>query len=228
MNSMKKRDSVIKRNNHTKKSEIKKIWEFIWHSDSPWSWLVNILLAFLIIKFLVYPGLGLVFGTNLPIVAVISNSMEHPQGNDWFFTDSALCYNGPCVQMEWYMQHNISEEIFNDFRFTSGFNKGDLMILVGSSPKDTNIGDVIVFYRPDGIPVIHRVFDKYNLSGRVYYSTKGDNNIAPLTPQQAGFDENQISSESVAGKAIGRVPFLGWIKLAFTNLISSIFGVQLA
>ncbi|MBW2993462.1 hypothetical protein KY317_02720, partial [Candidatus Woesearchaeota archaeon] len=59
------------------KEIVHKTWDFIWNSNSVWSWIVNIILAFVIIKFLLYPGLGLVTGTSHPIVAVVSNSMEH-------------------------------------------------------------------------------------------------------------------------------------------------------
>src|SRR3989344_4252733 len=59
------------------KQGIRKVWHFIWESDSPWSWLLNIALAYVLIKFLTYPGLGLLFHTPFPIVAVVSGSMEH-------------------------------------------------------------------------------------------------------------------------------------------------------
>ena len=62
------------------KSTWQKIWYFIWEDDSVLSWIVNIILAFVLIKFIVYPGLGLVFGTDFPVVAVVSGSMEH-EGN---------------------------------------------------------------------------------------------------------------------------------------------------
>ena len=224
---MSKEKSVIKKPKEDSFWNIlKKGWDYVWNGDSFLSWIIMLVVAFVVMKYLFYPGLGLVLGTDLPIVAVISDSMEHPQGDNWFYEDGAMCYEGPCVQREWYLEHNISEEDFDNFLFSNGFNKGDLMVLFGSSPKNTQIGDVIVYYRPDGIPVIHRVFDKFELSGRTYYSTKGDNNIGPLTPQQAGFDENQISASSVAGKAVARVPWLGWIKLAFTNVLSSLFGLN--
>jgi hypothetical protein len=45
------------------KSFFGKLWHFIWNEDSIESWLINIVLAFVIIKFIVYPGLGLVLGT---------------------------------------------------------------------------------------------------------------------------------------------------------------------
>ena len=56
---------------------LKRVWYFIWEEDSIWSWLVNIILAFVLIKYVVYPGLGFLLGTSHPIVAVVSGSMEH-------------------------------------------------------------------------------------------------------------------------------------------------------
>ena len=59
------------------KQFLKKTWHFIWDDDSIWSWIINVILAFVIIKFLVYPGLGFIMQTSYPIVAVVSGSMEH-------------------------------------------------------------------------------------------------------------------------------------------------------
>ena len=68
------------------KKILKKTWHFIWHDESLLSWIVNVLLAFLIIYFIVYPVLGLVFSTSHPIVAVVSPSMEHQDKfDDWWF-----------------------------------------------------------------------------------------------------------------------------------------------
>src|SRR3989344_7659011 len=90
----------------------KRVWHFIWEEDSWASWLVNVLLAFVIIKFLVYPGLGLLFGTQFPIVAVISGSMEHDGPfNDWWKQHAP-----------WYEENNITKENFMNYPFKNGFN----------------------------------------------------------------------------------------------------------
>ena len=57
------------------KTKWSKFWYFIWEDDSVWSWIVNIGLAFLLIKFIVYPGLGLILATDFPVVAVVSGSI---------------------------------------------------------------------------------------------------------------------------------------------------------
>ena len=56
---------------------LKKIWHFIWEEDSIWSWIANVIIAFVLIKFIVYPLMGFALSTNYPVVAVVSSSMEH-------------------------------------------------------------------------------------------------------------------------------------------------------
>ena len=86
----------------------KKTWWFIWESDSIWSWIVNIILAFVIIKFLVYPGLGFVMQTSHPIVAVVSGSMEHKTVHPCMMRSGAGCLE---VNKEYYeMCGNIFEK----------------------------------------------------------------------------------------------------------------------
>ena len=97
------------------KKILKKTWWFIWESNSIWSWIVCILLAFIIIKFLVYPGLGLALGTSHPIVAVVSNSMEHDGKFDYWWESKAICDNKQCTQNEYYATFNITKDQFQDF-----------------------------------------------------------------------------------------------------------------
>lgn len=214
------------------KKALKKLWWFIWESNSVWSWIVNIILAFVIIKFMVYPALGFALGTTHPVVAVVSSSMEHNavpiclesangkcilyktgrysicgfEVNKKGFLDLGEYYS---VCGDWYLDNtDITKEMFSEFKFKNGFNKGDIMILV--SPKNIGTGDIIVFnvnHRAD--PIIHRVVD-INEEG---YMTKGDHNHRPWD-----FEYN-VTKEVVIGKAVARVPFLGWIKIGFINLL---------
>lgn len=195
---------------------LKKVWKFIWEDDSVWSWIVNIILAFLIIKFLLYPGLGWVLGTPAPIVAVVSGSMEHDGNFDEFWTQPQCC-NDRCshtlVQGDFYEQNNISKTKFKDFGFVNGFNKGDIMILY--SPKSVKLGDTIVYLtntRPD--PIIHRVIAIEDKNDSPFYWTKGDHNC------DIGEFEKGIPQDKVIGKAVWRVPLLGWVKIVFVDLIS--------
>ncbi len=192
-------------------SPLAKIWHFIWDEDSVWSWLVNVLLAFLIIKFLLYPGLGWALGTNVPIVAVVSGSMEH-NGNLERYWNTPICCDSFCshqtISGEYYENINIGFENFKKFDFANGFNKGDIMILKG--PESAEVGDVIVYLanRPD--PIIHRVISKTDN----FFKTKGDNNC------ESGDFEQQIPGERVLGKAVWRVPVLGWVKILAVDLLN--------
>ncbi len=195
--------------------DLKKIWHFIWEEDSLMSWLVNIILAFLIIKFLLYPFIGLLLGTSYPIVAVVSSSMEHglvEDNNDLYY----LCgnyYNGKTkldywsTCGSWYEEKGITKKEFDSYIFKNGFNKGDIIIL--TSKKNVEKGDVIVFWANRAYPIIHRVVD-VNESN---YNTKGDHNKA-----EDGF----VNEERLIGKALFRIPFLGWIKIWFVNFLNLI------
>ncbi len=225
-----------------------KVWHFIWEDNSIWSWIVNIILAFVLIKFIVYPGLGFVLGTNFPIVAVVSSSMEHNsvarcvdygQAEVLGFEirkcsnyDYNLCgksfeskqhfgfddYWDTCG--EWYISNtNVTKQDFREYRFSNGFNKGDIMILRGAKPEDTEIGEVIVYRNSQPDPIIHRVVKKWRLDDKYYFQTKGDNNAA------SGGVDKDISEERVVGKAFVRVPLLGYIKIWAVELFNLVLGV---
>ncbi len=196
---------------------LKKAWHFIWDDNSIWSWLANIILAFVLIKFIVYPGLGFVFGTNFPIVAVVSGSMEHGGAFEQWW-NGPCCFDQKCTikktQTEIYNKWRINKEKYTSFPFTSGFNKGDIMILVG--PKNLKQGDVLVFMAQGRIdPIIHRLVDIRTTNIQTVYNTQGDNNCGAI----ADFEKN-ISEEKLLGKAYLKIPLLGWLKIWFVQLIT--------
>ena len=199
------------------KYHLKKFRDFL-NEDSLLSWIANIALAFFLIKFIVYPGLGLVFGTSYPIVAVVSGSMEHDGSfDDWW--ESRANYEGDTVtQGEYYSNYNITKDQFLGFRFKNGFNTGDIMILRGAKPVDLDVGDTIVFQKEGDLarrePIIHRVIEKNIKDEQVTFTTKGDHNTVVY-----GF-ETDIPYDNVIGKAILRIPYLGYVKIWFFELIN--------
>ena len=185
----------------------KKIWHFIWEEESLLSWIVNIILAFIIIKFLLYPGLGLMLGTSYPIVAVVSSSMEHDVGFDEWWQDNE----------NFYSKFNITKTEFSEFKFKNGFSKGDIMVLRGSYPENLEIGDTIVYQsgRPD--PIIHRIINARQEGSNIIFQTKGDNNIAQII--STDLDETNINENAIIGKTVFRIPLLGYIKIMFVALV---------
>ena len=171
------------------KETLKKTWRFIWNDDSWASWFVNIIIAFILVKFLIYPGLGFMLGTTHPVVAVISGSMEHEvQGFDYWWS----------LNKDIYLKFDINKTSFSDYKFKTGFNKGDLMIL--TRLKEIKKGDVIVFWGSVDEPIIHRVVKIENGT----YQTKGDNyNTNCQSYAQLG--ETRISKENIVGKAYFKI-----------------------
>ena len=185
----------------------KKIWYFIWEDNSIWSWIVNIILAFVLIKFIVYPGLGFLLTTSHPVVAVVSGSMEHNMGFDeWWEKNN-----------NWYIENGINKEEFKAFSLKNGFNKGDIMVLIGKNVKNIEVGDVIVFKGDRIDPIIHRVVDKKQINSVISFQTKGDNNKDSIKNNQ--LDETNIKEEEIIGKAVLRIPLLGYIKIGFVELL---------
>ncbi len=214
-------DKNIPKERKKPKSLWGKIWHFLWYEDSVLSWIVNIILAFLIIKFLVYPGLGLALGTSYPIVAVVSESMEHNANLDTWW-EKKLCCTKSCditsKASSYYPNDKISFDNFKQFPLKNGFNKGDIIVL--SRAENLKAGDVIVFQtsRPD--PIIHRLIRIREVNGQKIYETKGDNNCDQITFE--GLDETNIRQEQIIGKGIIKIPWLGWVKISFVEMINAV------
>jgi signal peptidase I len=195
----------------------KRIWHFIWEDDSALSWVVNIILAFVLIKFIVYPGLGWVLGTSHPIVAVVSGSMEHDGSFDEWWSSPAVCEDGRCTQERFYAYYDIDKEDFQGFSFRNGFNTGDIIFLLGREPEKIRKGDVIVFQSSQMYPIIHRVIDIRKSDDGYVFLTKGDHN------EGSGADDRDIHESRLIGRAVFRIPYLGWIKLAVVGIPAQLF-----
>jgi signal peptidase I len=202
--------------------QLKKFWNYIWNNDSLLSWILAILVVFLLVRFIIYPVVGLALGTNLPLVAVISGSMEHNGDFDSWWSSPAICDNqNPCSQEEWYAQYNISYNLFKSFTLKNGFNKGDLILLRGKKSENIRIGDVLVFSSNAPYPIIHRVVQKTNSSSQDFlFETKGDANSYQITNPY--LDETKVHSSQALGVAYAKIPYLGYLKLWLVNSLSSI------
>ncbi len=218
------------------KTNLGKMWYFIWYDNSLWSWVVNIILAFVLIKFIIYPGLGAILGTNLPVVAVVSESMDHKFTNSYDYSCDVVGYrlcttfvaNKPDSPKgydlfwdhcgEWYENAGLTKEEFSTFPFKNGFNKGDIIILIGKDPEDISLGEVIVFQaknRP--YPIIHRVVNK-TLDETYVFQTKGDHNAVQIVDPMK-LNERHIDQDQVLGVAVSRIPLLGWVKIGLVEFL---------
>ena len=183
-----------------KESVFRKFWNWLWNSNSVLSWVISFFLAFLIVRFIFYPVIGLLLGSSIPLVVIESGSMEHFAGCDKWYE----------AQQEDYAKAGITEEQVREWPFKNGVNKGDIAIIKGRDFSKIKVGDLIVFRPPEQKKaIIHRVIEVNAQQG--YIATKGDANIGQLSV------ERRISPEQVEGVAILRIPYIGWIKLALVQ-----------
>ncbi len=175
------------------KDKIKQSWNWVWHSNSIWSWIVALVIIYVFIKLIFFPGLSLITGSSLPLAGVESSSMDHQiikdenkifslcdksytkenkESIDSFDEYWEICGN-------WYEQKEITKQQFLKFPLKNGFKKGDIIFVWGRfKPK---IGDIIIFEtNPESSaprPIIHRIVD-INEQGII--QTKGDHNAKQL------------------------------------------------
>lgn len=100
-------------------------------------------------------------------------------------------------------------------------HKGDLLFLKGKDAEDIKNGtiegkegDIIVFnarglwiHAPSD-PIVHRVVDKMYDNGW-FFLTKGDANPNP--------DEAWVPETRILGVVVGRIPYIGWVKIILTD-----------
>ncbi len=208
---------------------LKQFWYWLWHGDSILSWIVSIGLAFVVIKYVVYPVLGLIMGAQFPVVAVVSDSMEHNMKfENWW-----------AQQEDHYLRYGITSEDFKTYPMDGGFNKGDIILLIGVAEEKIKQGDIIVFWGGKAYPIIHRVIavDYDDEEGR-FFQTKGDNNLGqiinpPFLDERKVTYTKQCTSDPsgecqvILGKAVFRIPFLGWVKIWFVSLLQ-VIGLNVA
>jgi signal peptidase I len=190
----------------------KRFWYIVWEDNSLFGWIVSLLVALLIIKLIFFPAVSFVLGTSLPLVVVESNSMHHP-GNFIFnfFGQDSLVELWWQQRGEWYEDRGIDFEDTKDWTLANGLEIGDVVLAI--RPKNLEVGDIIIFEANHRYPLIHRIINISEVNGRTVYSTKGDNNIAQLS------SEVRIPEEVIIGKAVFRVPLVGWIKLIFVKFL---------
>jgi len=161
------------------------------------TWWGNVLLGISFAALFYFVILRAVLGTDLPMVAVVSNSMKHEstiQTTHYRWLEEKLGYN---------------ETYINSWPVKNGFSVGDMPIIRGV--EEYKVGDVIVYSVPGSkAPIIHRII-KINDDGS--YQTKGDNNNGQLRY------ELSVAKQNVHGKVIFVIPKLGYFKVMVNKLL---------
>jgi len=186
------------------KKELIKFWKFL-RSDSYKSLFASVAIAIILIISVFFPLLKATTGTALPLVIVESCSMYHEEtGFEETLSNNAHPLKG------------LDLEETKDWIFQKGLTKGDIIFVI--RPKNLKVGDVIIFDGNLGNPIIHRVVDDTEP-----YATFGDNNRGQLRPgnNPGRVEEAIINENQLFGKAVFKIPYLGWIKLVLFDFRSN-------
>jgi len=157
--------------------------------------------------------LGLALDTSVPLVAVLSGSMDHgindESGNNRYPCAKNVGEYFDNFDSWWtlcdftYDEFGITKQQFAGFPFKDGFRKGDIPII--QNDDAFRVGDIIVYNIPSqGVPIIHRIVE---INGDGTYQTKGDHNSG-----QNSY-EHSVQKSQIRGKVIFVVPYLGYLRV---------------
>jgi hypothetical protein len=116
---------------------------------------------------------------------------------------------------KFYEARNITIDEFNNYVLHRGFNKGDIIVLRGTSFDELQVGEILVYQSKLAYPVIHRVVAKNDV-----IETKGDHNSDQILVPN--INEKYITKDQIIGKAWFRIPYLGYVKIWFTQLLQCV------
>lgn len=173
----------------------------IWKNEYVQTAIVIGIIAIVVFGF--WYGSQAILNTSYPALAVVSGSMCVP-------------YNGRCDGWS------------HPFSYT--LHIGDLIIVQGVNPYNLNSeypnSDIIVFKKPSDQNelIVHRIVDKEERDGKIFFFTKGDGNSNtrwPEIPSPSEYDPwnggNGISEDLVIGKVVMRIPWIGHFVLFMRN-----------
>ncbi|MBI4044774.1 MAG: hypothetical protein HY392_03635 [Candidatus Diapherotrites archaeon] len=199
--------------------------------------------------FILYNFLGFVLSTSAPIVIVVSGSMEPVlyRGDIVVLQGvKAESVSAPLVVLE---EPFLDSRPFSDYASATCVDKKtgeqkDCQLFGGKNPRsfDTvsigfvngksvqiqETGDIIVYNSTSsGEPVIHRAVAKLQGIDKTVILTKGDSELNPLVDQQAGITRGAVAGSQIQGKALFKIPLLGYLKLlVFDDLPVLVFGCK--
>ncbi|MFT4244036.1 MAG: signal peptidase I [Candidatus Woesearchaeota archaeon] len=214
--------------------DLKSFIKYVFKGEDLVSHVLFFITLFIFFKLILLPLVGFLLQTSYPLTAIVSESMEQRLNNDMIcgnrIDDSNSNLNFWDICGNFYEDNlDISKQDFQNFKFSNGMNRGDVIIGYGRDPKNIQVGDVILFKGQDKVqlsngkeeslfylnfgPIIHRVVEIEFEDNIFYFTTKGDNN--PLIMSK----EVRIPQDDVIGTAVIRIPYLGLLNYYFYKFI---------
>ena len=205
-------------------------------------WIFYILFSF-ILAYLIYSILGMILRVSMPLAIVVSTSMTPTLNKgDVVILTAPENLNVPIITINDNIKEKDLFEIFsleyekNEFGLEEikSISTNDINLYVSDAIKNNNS---IIVYKSNTTPkdIIHRAIVYIKANDGEYIITKGDNSKTNrYIDQDCGIDRNISSSteiyvskgclhlyptpvESIIGKKIGKIPYIGYIKLIFTS-----------
>jgi signal peptidase I len=198
-------------------------------------WIFYLIFSF-ILAFIIYNLLSLILATSLPLATVISGSMEPSfYRGDIVIIKGAKNLSAERIEIDQNIrQKNISEFLEMEYEKNEYNNLEVKKIIINNNEIDiSNIKEeknsVVVFTsninRRD---IIHRLALIIDANDGTFVLTKGDNpKTNYIIDQDCTINRNYITNgclhlypipiEDLKGKKIGKIPFIGYLKLFFFN-----------
>jgi len=176
-----------------------------------------------IFALIIYTVLGLLLGTQTPMVIVVSQSMEPTmyRGDVIVLTGvTAANVNAPAVNIP----NSLDREGLSSFA-TADYPSKTLDFFNDKSIVYSQIGDGdIIVYQSSLSPeaIIHRAIAKVHAEDGSYIITKGDNNsridqdcgrVIAGNPSYACISLYPVTDGEIDGKHLFRIPLIGYVKL---------------
>ncbi|MFW9830400.1 MAG: signal peptidase I, partial [Candidatus Thorarchaeota archaeon] len=86
--------------------------------------------------------------------------------------------------------------------------RGDLVVVRAVDPTTLQVGDIVIYnassniWAPGDVPIVHRIIEIQNISGQLFFITKGDNNHGP--------DWGNRTASDILALVIGKLPYFGF------------------
>jgi signal peptidase I len=194
-------------------------------------WIFYILYSFLL-AYLLYFILSLIFGVSMPLAIVVSSSMEpNLYRGDLVIVSKAENLKSEVI----YIDQNIANKDIIDFAKLNYKNNSYGLKEVSSIEINNQIIDInnttkndIIIYTSNikNIDIVHRLIVYLKAKDGDFVLTKGDNfKTNRLIDQDCNIDKNTglpknlclniypTSINVVKGKLIGKIPYIGYLKL---------------
>ena len=163
-------------------------------------------LQYAFVNTLVPIGIILVINLFLNVCNRKTSIKKREPSYSWFI----LTFVGVCLLWINTGLFGIQTFLISGTSMEPNYQEGDIVIIKDCDPDQIKIGDIILFNDSSNF-VMHRVIGILDSAEDLEFITKGDaNNVL----------DKPISGEAVKGKAVYRIPKIGWIPLNLKRIMT--------